>query len=286
MACCAPARAGCRGDEEGAPSLLGTPRRMALEGALNTPKVTVMRRRGSSGAGAQGLVCLPGVSGGTRRGVQQGPQESSGWGCDGRGVRGRLESSPRGRWPAGAGRRPEEADWEGWAPASRDREQGALSRASASSGQMPLRSRNTAPSPKAPSQGEPGWTIWPSIRNHAPKQEGGGSSPEQNPELPLGSRAPGGHTGGVWTCPVDRGHPETVAAAVTLRLNRPPPDRSPCLDLIDSLTAASGSYQCAFTVLLLLHERFRWLPVAPRERGPRMPTLSHLAPSLPALSSP
>lgn len=48
------------------------------------------------GAGARGLVCLPGVREAPFEGVQQGPQESSGWGCDGRGVRGRLGRQPRG----------------------------------------------------------------------------------------------------------------------------------------------------------------------------------------------
>ena len=152
---------------------------------------------------------------------------------------------------------------------------------------MPLRQRNTSPRlPRLQVQGEP--IRWaPSGRASGttlPSKRVEGSSPEQNPRAaPRGSRAPGGHTEASGPALWMAGTQRNVAAAVTLRLNRPPPDRLPCLDLIDSLTAASGSYQCTFTVSLLLHERFLLASYCPKRKRSRMPTLSHWLPLSPLL---
>lgn len=69
---------------------------MALEGQQH-PQETLMRRRGPSGAGARGLVCLPGVREAPFGGVQQGPQESSAAG----GVMGEAWRGRLGRQSAG-----------------------------------------------------------------------------------------------------------------------------------------------------------------------------------------
>lgn len=149
-----------------------------------------------------------------------------------------------------------------------------------------MRSRNTSPRlPRLQVQGEP--IRWaPSGRASGTtltSKRVEGSSPEQNPRAaPRGSGAPGGHTEASGPALWMAGTQRNVAAAVTLRLNRPSPDQPPCLDLIDSLTAASGSYPCTFTVSLLLHERF----LLPQEKEVADANPRTLAPSLLAPFSP
>ena len=72
----------------------------------------------------------------------------------------------------------------GWAPASRDRGAGALSRVGLFRADAVETEKHQPPSPKAPSPGRthPMGPVWPSIRNHAPKQEGGGEFPRAKPK--------------------------------------------------------------------------------------------------------